>query len=182
MLAEIRSMKKQNAFTLIELIATLAVFMLLVTIGVPSLNNYSQSNRLITETNNLVGALNITRSEAIKRRTNISLCKSNDGATCNNGISWNDGWIIFVNTDNDSPAQVDGGEEILKIHGGAMGTNNLQASAALANSITYRANGFSSAQGSFIICNSHGAASAREIRISRTGRPSTSKGGGTCTP
>jgi len=175
-------MKKQNAFTLIELIATLAIFLLIVTIGVPSLNNYSQSNRLITETNTLVGALNITRSEAVKRRTNVSMCKSSDGATCDNGVTWNSGWIIFVNTDNDSPAQVDAGEEVIKVYGGAMGSNNLQASAALANFITYRANGFSSAQGQFILCNDHGAASAREITINRTGRPSTSKGGGTCTP
>jgi len=175
-------MKRQKAFTLIELLVTLAVFGLLLGIGVPSLTSYSDSNRLITETNTLVGALNIARSEAVKRRTNISMCKSNDGATCNNGLDWNSGWIIFVNTDNDSPAQVDNGEEVLKIYGAAMGSNALQASAALVNDITYRANGFSNVQGQFILCNSHGTASAREITVSRTGRPSTTKGGGTCTP
>ena len=175
-------MKKQSAFTLIELITTVAVFLLIITIGVPSMNNYFQNNRLITETNTLVGAINITRSEAIKRRTNVTLCKSDNGANCNPGATWDSGWIIFINTDNDSPAQVDAGEEILKVNGGAMGGNSLQSSAALEHFITYRANGFSNAQGQFILCNKKGADSARAITISRTGRPSMSTGGGTCTP
>lgn len=176
-------MKNQYAFTLIELMVTLAVFTILVVLAVPSMNSYTNSNRLSTETNSLVGALNIARSEAVKRRTNISVCKSADGATCgDNTVSWGNGWIVFVNTDNDSPAQVDGGEEILSIYGAINANDTLQVSGALANFVTYRSNGFGSALGDMIFCDPRGPGSARVVSINRTGRPSTTIGGGTCTP
>lgn len=173
-------MKNQRALTLIELLITLAVFIVLVTFAMPSMTNYSQGNRVTAETNSIVGALNFARSEAVKRSTNITICKSNDGSTC--GGNWNNGWIIFINTDNDSPAVVDIGEDVLSIYGAIAPTSTLQVSAALSNFITYRATGFSNVQGTFIFCDRRGASSARAITINRTGRPSTSKGGGTCTP
>ncbi len=176
-------MKNQRALTLIELLVTMAVFIVLVAFAAPSMTNYTQGNRVTAETNSIVGALNFARSEAVKRSTNISICKSNDGTTCgDNTVGWNNGWIIFVNTNNDSPAVRDAGEAILSIYGAIAPTSTLQVSAALSNFITYRSNGISSAQGSLIFCDRRGASSARVVTINRTGRPSTSKGGGTCTP
>lgn len=173
-------MKKQLGLTLIELMVTLAVFALIVGIAVPGIMGFSRSNKLVSETNALVGALNYARSEATKRRANISVCPSDDRSSCNGG--WNSGWIVFINDDNDDPAQVDDGEEILRIYSNTSRGNTVNASAALASSITYRANGFSSAMGDIILCDDRGDESARAISISRTGRLSLTTGGGTCTP
>jgi type IV fimbrial biogenesis protein FimT len=175
-------MKTLSGFTLVELMVTLAVFGILALAAVPAFNGYVNSNRLISETNTIVGALNFARSEAIKRRANISVCRSDNGTSCTGTAgTWNVGWIVFVNTDNDSPAQVDNLEEVLRVSGGFNDT--LQASASLANFITYNANGFGNAQGQFVLCDSDATvSSARTVSVSRIGRPSLTTGGGTCTP
>lgn len=172
-------MKRQHAFTLVELMVTLAVLGISLMIAVPSFLSITRTNRSATETNALVGALNIARSEAAKRSTTVSVCTSNNGAACAAGIGWNNGWIVFV--DNNTLGQVDVGDTILRIYGKVSAANNISASAALTNFITYRADGFSTAQGDFILCDDSGAPSARDIRVSRTGRISLSTGGGTCT-
>lgn len=173
-------MNRQHAFTLVELMVTLAVLGISVMIAVPSFLSYSRSNRTVSETNALVGALNFARSEATKRSANVTVCTSNDGLNCGAGIGWASGWIVFVNTDNDAPAQVDAGEEILQVYGATAPGNTISASAALTDFITYRANGFSSAQGQYVLCDDRGTDSARTITLSRIGRVSLNTGGGTC--
>ena len=179
---DINAMKRQNAFTLVELMVTLAVLGIGLMIAVPSFISITRSNRNATETNTLIGALNFARSEATKRGAVISVCTSNDGQTCATGIGWTSGWIVFFNTDADFPAQVDAGEEILRVYGATSPGNTISASAALADSITYNASGFTTGQGEFVFCDNTGSASARKLSLTRIGRVSlTSTGVGTCT-
>jgi len=174
-------MKTNKAFTLVELMVTLAVFGIIVVMGVPSFTSYTRTNRLATETNSLVGAINYARSEAVKRRSHVSVCQSSDGATCTDS-GWQAGWIVFVNTDNDDPAQVDGGEDILRIYGAITGNSTLSPSGPVEDFLTYTPKGFTTAQGQFILCDSSGANSARVIDVNRIGRVTLTKGGGSCTP
>jgi type IV fimbrial biogenesis protein FimT len=171
-------MNRQHAFTLVELMVTLAVLGISLMIAVPSYLSFSRSNRSVSETNALVGALNFARSEATTLRSSVSICTSSDGLTCTAGIGWKSGWIVFV--DNDPPAQVDAGDSILRVYGPLSPANNISASAAMTNYLTYGANGFSNAQGQFVLCDDSGAAKARTISVSRTGRVSLETGGGTC--
>lgn len=176
-------MKKQQAFTLVELMVTLAVFAVLVTLAIPAFNSYVRSNRLSSETNALFGALSFAYQEAKIRGANVSVCRSSDGTSCAADTSgWNAGWIIFVNTDNDAPAVVDVGEEVLRVYGALSTGNTLSVSAGFSNFITYRpTTGHSSAQGQFVLCDSTGAASAVSITVNRKGKTTQATGGGTCT-
>ena len=69
-------MKKSLGYTLIELMSMLAVVSILVTVGLPMMNVFFESNRMISNTNDLVAGLNIARSEAIKQQIRITLCQS----------------------------------------------------------------------------------------------------------
>ena len=60
-------MEKSAGFTLVELIVTLVLAALVLALGVSSFQEMIRSNRLTTIVNELVGALNLARSEAIKR-------------------------------------------------------------------------------------------------------------------
>ncbi|MBI1422905.1 MAG: prepilin-type N-terminal cleavage/methylation domain-containing protein [Gammaproteobacteria bacterium] len=174
-------MKRQNAFTLIELMVTLAVLGIGLMIAVPSFVSITRSNRNATETNTLIGALNFARSEATKRSATISVCTSNNGTACTAGSGWASGWIVFVNTDADNPAQVDAGEEILRVYGASSPGNTITSSAALDDSINYNASGFTTSQGEFVLCDNTGVGSARKLSVTRIGRVSlTSTGVGTC--
>ena len=53
--------------------------------------------------NDLVTDFNIARSEAVKRRVPVTLCKSQDGATCDaDAAGLSVSWIMFV--DDADPA------------------------------------------------------------------------------
>lgn len=63
-----------RGFTLIELMITLAVAVILIMIAVPSFRSITLSNKLTTTANDIVGAINTARMEAIKRNANTQLC------------------------------------------------------------------------------------------------------------
>ena len=52
-------MKKSLGYTLIELMSMLAVVTILVSVGLPMLNVFFDSNRMVSNTNDLVAGLNI---------------------------------------------------------------------------------------------------------------------------
>lgn len=60
-------MRKYLGFTLLELMVTIAVLAIITTLGVPSFRELIQNNRVTTQANELVTALNFARAEAVKR-------------------------------------------------------------------------------------------------------------------
>ena len=104
-------MMRESGFSIIELMVTLCVAAIAVTVAVPSFQTSLANNRLLTYSNELVVGLNFTRSEAIKRSTFVSICASTNQSTCT-GSDWTQGWIIFV--DSGTPGQVDGMDVILR--------------------------------------------------------------------
>jgi type IV fimbrial biogenesis protein FimT len=100
-------------FTLLELMTTLLVVSIVLSAGVPSYLSIVRNNRAATNANELVSALTIARSEAVRRSERVSICRSNDGATCSG--SWEDGWIVFLDdaaTDTATPVDPDASQLI----------------------------------------------------------------------
>lgn len=85
-------MKNAFGFTLVELLIVMAIAAILAVVGVPSMWNFIQNTRTTAQANELVTAINLARSEAVKRGEDIEVCASNDGATCDG--NWTDGWIV----------------------------------------------------------------------------------------
>jgi type IV fimbrial biogenesis protein FimT len=65
----------QSGFTLIELIMTLVVGGIVMTMAVPSFSTFIKNNQLTTQANDMVSTINLSRTEAIKRRDRITICK-----------------------------------------------------------------------------------------------------------
>ncbi|MGP0172027.1 GspH/FimT family pseudopilin [Pseudomonas sp. NCHU5208] len=90
-------MRFNRGFTLIELMVTIAVLAIVVSIAAPSFSNILQENRTLSLTNELQGALQLARSEAVKRGKDITICRRNAaGNGCQNGTDWAGGWIIMA--------------------------------------------------------------------------------------
>lgn len=85
---------KARGFTLIELMFTLILVAVLVSLAAPSFDSSIRDNRVLTETNSMIAAVANARSEALKRGRMVSICPSADGATC--GADWGQGWIVYV--------------------------------------------------------------------------------------
>ncbi len=99
-------MKKHSGFTLIEIMITMGIVGVLLTLGVPSLKSFMQSNQLIATTNEMLTTLHIARSEAIKLNKRVSICDSNDGKTCANVGDWTSGWIVFTDATGATPGDL----------------------------------------------------------------------------
>jgi type IV fimbrial biogenesis protein FimT len=76
----------------------------MLTVGIPMYSSVLQKNRIGTTSSLLYTTLNVARGEALKRRSDVRVCPSSDGASCRGDGDWSDGWLTFddVNS-NDSP-------------------------------------------------------------------------------
>jgi type IV fimbrial biogenesis protein FimT len=109
--------KRQTGFTLYELLITMLIIGVILTVGIPNLSEFTQNSRLASTSNDLLSSFQVARSEAARSKTNITICASNNSleANANCGGTFNDGWIIFVDIDGDLN-RAGGGENILRAH------------------------------------------------------------------
>jgi len=156
-------MKKSLGYTLIELMSMLAVVSILVSVGLPMMNVFFDSNRMVSNTNDLVAGLNIARSEAIRQQIRVTLCQSADTASCTGSGQWEDGWIVFQ--DPNGNATVDGGERILRLNAAVDGQVTMRSNDVgnlIASSVSYTSRGLPKAlnggaqSGTFRICDKRG--------------------------
>lgn len=94
--------KIQAGVTLIELMVSIAILSIILFIGVPSFQGTLDSSRARTITNDLAGALQLARSEALKRKGDVVTCISNDdrdGCGASNS-NWGSGWLVLVPNTN----------------------------------------------------------------------------------
>ncbi len=175
--------KSKKGFTLIELMVTVALLAILLTLGVPSFTSGLKSNRVTAETDKFLAALSFARIEAIKRNADVQICKSSDSATCgtSSSVNWHDGWIIWSDSDSDSSLDSD---EIIQLADKTRGAFTITPSITEANSrsLLYRPDGTArTGTGqfglSFWFCPSDDDQYyARTIQVGATGRPEYSKG------
>jgi len=128
-----------RAFTLLELLIAMTVASILLTIAVPSFRYVTNSNRVAAEVNGLLGDLQFARAEAIKEGRTVTVCTSNDGATCANVTTWQSGWIVF--SDPTDVGVVDPGETILRQQAAFSSTDTFNASQGV-SVITFNREGY----------------------------------------
>jgi type IV fimbrial biogenesis protein FimT len=105
------TMDRDSGFTLIELLITIVVVSILLAMGAPAFKDFIKNNRVTAQTNDLVSAIQLARSEALKRGTNMVVCASKNQTTCTGKDTWADGWIVFSDLNlNNSPDLVGTGK------------------------------------------------------------------------
>lgn len=168
-------MRNKSGFTLIELMVTLSVLAILLTIATPNLRMFIQNSRLMSQTTGLVGDLNFARSEAIKRGGAVNICASADGATCSGAVTWETGWIVFNENSVPLNTTVDAGEAILRVTPALGGGNTIRAARS---AFRFSPQGYSVGfTDTFRACDSRGLGSGRNVIVSNQGRVTTGTGG-----
>lgn len=158
------SRSDQSGFTLIELMVTLAIVVILATIGVPAMRNFLVMQQARADADSLASAIRLARTEAVKRSGNVSICPlpanfnpAQPACVANATGDWGNGWMVFI--DYDDPAagasaydntNSTSHDQILRVEQtvrSAQATNSANFKA-----ITFMANGISSsALGTFTV-------------------------------
>lgn len=81
-----------DGFTLIELMITIAILAIVVTIAMPSFSTMVRNNGVTTVADDLFSSLQIARSESVNREVSMTVAQKSTG--------WQTGWDVFEDKDN----------------------------------------------------------------------------------
>jgi type IV fimbrial biogenesis protein FimT len=101
------SFKYYKGITLVELLITLAIAGVVLTMAIPNFQSMVVTNRLSTQINNFKGALDYSRSEAVKRGQTVTLKPTTSS-------NWISGWKINSSSETIFLSDAFTGQTILK--------------------------------------------------------------------
>lgn len=158
---------RADGLTLIELLVTLTIVAVIAVAGIPTLHDLVVGKRMTAQINGFVHSVFFAKQSAHTRLAETVICKSSNGRQCEPDGDWTDGWLTFVNVDQDYPASVDPTEPVLAVgqrfRNGSINGNRRE--------FVFRPFEIRSTNGTLVFCDARGAENAKALVISYTGRP-----------
>ena len=177
------SLIRSHGFTLLELMVVLAVASILLAVSAPNMGDFLRNNAQQAQTYELVTAIKFARSEAMKRRDRVVLCRSADPTATNptcggTDNTWTTGWLIFADQDTNDTYQFDI-DILLRIGQRATGKLAVRTNSRCNGNLEYLGDGTlgggttneSDDTCRIAICDDRGAAYGRQIDVAPLGRP-----------
>ncbi|MBT8080589.1 MAG: GspH/FimT family pseudopilin [Gammaproteobacteria bacterium] len=156
-----------GGYSLYELVMTLGLIGLVLTLGIPSFGSIVANHRLRTEVDHFFHAIHLARMTSIYRRKVVTLCPSRDGEFCDETTDWSAGWIMFQNDSRHRAHIRDASEPILRRHR-PFARHRLTANR---RTFSLRSTELRATNGTVLFCDDSGKAKPRALVISYTGRP-----------
>jgi len=173
-------MERVKGFTLIELMVTLVIAGVLLSIAIPSFQNMVIDSRLNAAAGDIADAVRLARSEALKRNRPVVLCQIDlsDPEDCDPGGNWG-GWALHDDMDD---------EKVLRLGQLPSYGDMIRVSSDLNNqAATFGGDGLARSGGSLIneatitICATSGSGEkTREVVFGGAGRVSIANVAGGC--
>jgi type IV fimbrial biogenesis protein FimT len=167
---------RANGFTLLELLVVVTAMLVLLLVAAPSMSAVVNSIRLTSASNNFLSHMYLARSEAIKRNARVALCKSADGATCASSGGWEQGWVVFHDTNNNG--LLDAGEPVIARQQALPAALRLTGNQNVAKYVSFEPSGATRTvggafqAGTLTLCRQSVASNeARQIILNAVGRP-----------
>lgn len=89
-------------FTVIELLISMTVLLILLALAGPSFSSLTGASRVSSTASTLAADIKFARNEAVMRNVPVLVCAKNSGSSsCVNSASWQSGWIVCVDANND---------------------------------------------------------------------------------
>lgn len=166
--------KNTRGFTLIQLMTVIAIIAVTLGVGIPSVSAMVQINRMATAMNSLSASFALARSEAVTRNQEIIICKSRDGVFCTRKGGWEQGWIIFEDSNSDESRDKE--EKRFWVQdtlppGIKIGFSAFHSK----HHVHYWATGFAEMNGTFIFCQQNSSELTKAMILNKIGRLRKSK-------
>ncbi|MGZ5786734.1 MAG: GspH/FimT family pseudopilin [Ramlibacter sp.] len=174
------SNSRTSGFTLLELLVAATALLVLFLVAAPSMSALANSVKLTSASNDFLAHIYLARSEAIKRHGRVVLCKSSDGATCAASGGWEQGWIVFHDTNNNGI--IDGNELVIARQQALPAAIKFTGNQNVAKYVSFEPTGSTRLvgggfqAGTLTLCRQSAASNeARQIILSAVGRPRVQK-------
>ncbi|MEJ2454681.1 MAG: GspH/FimT family pseudopilin [Candidatus Thiodiazotropha sp.] len=160
---------KQCGLTLLNLLMSLALVAIALTLGVPSFNTLSARSQQTAEINRFITHLQLARSYAVKTGRDHVLCPSRDNRTCLDMPDWKQGYILFEDKDENG---VRSATELLVHVSRPTGKVGIEMqSTSGRNHVVYRADGHSEGSNlTLTFCDPESDIPPKAVILSNTGR------------
>ncbi|MBT8093075.1 MAG: GspH/FimT family pseudopilin [Gammaproteobacteria bacterium] len=165
-------MRNEKGFTLVELIVTVGLMALMLSMAMPSMGIFLSKSRQAGAINDFFASVRMARSTAIEANTDVTICPSASGRNCED-VEWHEGWIVFKDLDGNQV--VDEDDTIVRIYHQAEGIAIHPSQTE--DFLRYRPNGrlvhqhVGGSAGDFTVCDSRGPDYARVMILDLSGRP-----------
>ena len=168
-----------RGFTLPEILITLGVIAILLSVAVPGISSTIKENRLATTLNSVITDIHFARSEAVKREVRVIMCRSRDPnlpvPTCSGDErNWTSGYIIFADDGNYTNGVFDNGTDTLLRRGQPVVSGvSLHTNVFWNRNLEYNPDGSTNEDGTarMSICDNRGRANGRYIIVAPSGIP-----------
>ncbi len=162
-------MGRTAGMTLLEILLTLGLLGVLLSVALPDLGNWAESARAHAITRSLATQIALARSAAAARQQWVSVCPTVDNLRC--GGSWNQGSMVFSDRNGDRRVSQD--DVVIRLNGPLPAGETLQWRAFGSRPyLQIEPSGFMRHQsGNFTWCPaSRDARFARQLVVNATGR------------
>jgi type IV fimbrial biogenesis protein FimT len=160
------TLSRTPGFTLLELLVTVSVAAIVLTLGVPGFQGTMSQARMTNAANSLIAHVQLARSEAIKRNMRVTLCPSAGGSVCDsvNPSLWHQGYVVGVINDAGTLTTVLRRVDAQEMRG-------LSASSGGRTRFVFQRDGSAAgSQGTVKICVPGDPSQIRQVVVSATGR------------
>jgi len=140
--------RRVRGVTLAEVMVVVGIVSILAMLAAPNFSAMIERNRINSAANELMMALQLARSEAIRLNSTTTLCRSANGTSCASPTGWENGWIVFHDRNGDgsvTPAQAGppavAADAVLRTWGALGPRLTLRGSPGVAQRLSYNARG-----------------------------------------
>jgi type IV fimbrial biogenesis protein FimT len=165
-------MFRTTGLTFIELLVTVTLIAILSLTAVPAFTDLSMNLRMTARINGFVHAIHAAKQASQQLFAEVAICRSVNGFQCDHTVTWENGWIAFVNDNQDHPPRVNPGERILAV-GDSFRSGTITANR---EHFVLRPATVRSTNGTLVFCDDRGADHSRALVLSYTGRPRVVRG------
>lgn len=177
---ELRRRARGTGFTLVELMVTVSILAILLAVGVPQLRNFMLKQQVAADVETLSMAIQLAKTEAIKRSGRVSLCPLASAITtppacaAESTKDWSAGWMVYLDQGSPTAGYDADRDTIVRVQQGSRSGSVIYIKSI--SKLTFEGNGLlASNQGSFDIQPPGDSVSplCKQVSLTRQGRVQT---------